>query len=78
MNYSNFRAGNYSQNRHLIGKRNHANCYFVPPYIIKKQIEESKSSEQRKKAMLNCCTSFMPKIIEILDELIHLISNDLR
>jgi Zn-dependent metalloprotease len=53
MNYTDFKASKYRQNYQVVQKRNHAHCSFVPPYLIKKHIEEAKSSEQRKKAMLN-------------------------
>jgi Zn-dependent metalloprotease len=53
VNYTNFSVSEYYPNRQVIPKRNHTCCSFVPPYIIKKHIEEAKSSEQRKRAMLN-------------------------
>jgi Zn-dependent metalloprotease len=53
MKYTNLGTKEYQTNYRVIGKRNHAHCNFVPPYLIKKHIEQAKSPEQRKKAMFN-------------------------
>jgi Zn-dependent metalloprotease len=47
------RVNSHRNNNLTKGHRNYAECYFLPPVIIRKQIEEAKTPELRRKAMRN-------------------------
>jgi Zn-dependent metalloprotease len=51
MNLTNIGRGvkKYPQNDHVTGLRNHAQCYFVPPRLLEKLIEETQDPKKRRK-----------------------------
>ena len=52
MNLTNMARGiKYPQNNPVTGLRNHAQCYIVPPVLLKKIIEETQDSQLRRRLM---------------------------